>query len=112
MVEPQTLLTNSQQSLNTDSPEGSDWFCAKTPSDRFPPSLFYLEDEFFNPGSLGQEVQHGEARVGPHSRHGHPVSSARTGPNIIGEPRQVVDKVLHPAFVQTRNVDSDREGSD
>lgn len=86
--------------------------CVETSSGPDPPKLFYLEDEFFDPGSLGQEVQHGEAGVGPHSRHGHPVSSARARPNIIGEPGKIVDERFHPAFVEARNVDSDRDGTE
>lgn len=74
------------------------------------PSRFYLEDELFNPGPLGQEVQHGEAGVGPHRRHGHPVASARARPDVVGEAGQVVDERFHPPFVQTRNVDSGGEG--
>lgn len=76
------------------------------------PALSYLEDKFFDPGPLGQEVQHGEAGVGPHGRHDHPVASARARPDVVGETGQVVDERFHPAFVQARHVDSDREGSD
>lgn len=60
---------------------------------------FYLEYEFLDPGSLGQEVKHGEAGVWPHRGHGHPVTSSRAGTNVVGKPRQVVHERVHPAFV-------------
>lgn len=75
-------------------------------------NLFYLEDQLLDPGSLRQEVQHGETRVVPDGRHGHPVTSAGTRPDVVGETRQVVDERLHPTFVQTCNVNPDMERPD
>lgn len=73
------------------------------------PGLFYLKDEFFDPGSLGQEVQHGEAGVGPHRGHGHPVTSSGAGADVVRKARQVVHESVHPTFVQTSNMDSDMD---
>ena len=61
--------------------------------------LSYLKDEFLDPGSLGQEVQHGESRVRPHGGHGDPVTSGRAGTDVVGETGQVVHEGVHPAFV-------------
>ncbi len=71
--------------------------------------LCYLEDEFLNPRSLGQEVQHGEAGIGPHCRHGHPVTSAGAWTEVVGKTRQIVHERVHPAFIETCNVDSNTD---
>lgn len=67
--------------------------------------VFYLEDEFFDPGSLRQKVQHGEAGVGPHGRHADPVAAAGARSDVVGKPGQVVYEGVHPALVQPRHVD-------
>lgn len=69
----------------------------------------YLEDELLDPGSLGQEVQHGETGVRTHSRHGHPVTSSGARADVVGETRKIVNKRVHPAFIQTSDMDSDTE---
>jgi len=66
----------------------------------------YLEDELLDPGSLGQEVQHGESGVGPHGCHGDPVASAGARPDVVGEAGQVVHEGVHAAFVEPGHVDS------
>lgn len=77
--------------------------------DLVPVCLCYLEDEFLDPGSLGQEVQHGEAGVRSHGGHGHPVTSAGAGTDVVGETGEVVHERVHPTFVETGNMDSDPE---
>lgn len=67
---------------------------------------FYLEYNFFNPGSLGKEVQHWEARVRSDCRHGHPVASIWAWTNIVRKTRQVVYECVHPSLVQTGYMDS------
>jgi len=66
----------------------------------------YLKYELLYPGSLRQEVQHREAGVGSHSRHGHPVSSWRTASNVVRESWEVVYKGIHSSFIEARNVNS------
>lgn len=77
----------------------------KTHTKKIPKSR-YLKYELFNPGSLRQKVKHGETRVGPNSRHGHPVASWRTASDVVRKSWKVFYECVHTTFIQTRHVDS------
>lgn len=64
----------------------------------------YLKYDILNPGSLGQEVEHREARVWPDGRHGHPVTTRGAAADVVREARQVFYESVHAPFIETSHM--------
>lgn len=69
--------------------------------------LTYLKNHSFNVGPLGQEVQHGEARVGADGCHADPVAPGAAGSDVVWEARQVLHEQVGPSLHQAGHVESE-----